>query len=101
MSDTDEPDAVDAELVPDPSPSGLPAAGGPPIPEPDYSEGGVPSFDFVRDTIEKRFTTASGATELAGLGGKEDIASLDRKLADRDKAARDRLAEIRKAMRGE
>lgn len=75
--------------------------GFPEVPEPDYSEGGVPSFDFVKNRIEQRSATAEGMTELAGLGGKEDINSLDKKIADRDEAAKDRLAQIRKSLRGE
>jgi phage shock protein A len=90
MSDpeADDSNTVDPELVPE-------------VPEGDYSRAGVPTFDYVRDRIENRFATAVGATELAGLGGEQDIASLDKKLAERDKAARDKLAEIRRAMRSE
>ncbi|AUI59785.1 hypothetical protein [Amycolatopsis sp. BJA-103] len=88
-----KPEILDAEIVEE-SPA-------PPVevPDPDYSESGVPSFDHVRDRIEQRYTTSLGSTELAGLGGKEDVASLDKKIADRDKAAKDKLAEIRRAMR--
>jgi phage shock protein A len=90
MSETDADDTsvVDAELVPA-------------VPEPSYTQAGVPTFDYVRDRIENRFTTAAAATELAGLGGEQDVASLDKKLAERDKAAQDKLAEIRRAMRSE
>lgn len=97
MSNTDpkKPEEVlDAEIVEATEPT-------PPVvvPEPDYSESGVPSFDHVRERIEQRYTTSIGATELAGLGGKEDVASLDKKIADRDQAAKDKLAEIRRAMK--
>ncbi|NIH88353.1 hypothetical protein [Amycolatopsis granulosa] len=68
-------------------------------PEGGYSESGVPSFDFVRDRIENRYTTALGSTELAGE--TPEAASFDEKLADRDRAARDRLAEIRRSLRGD
>ncbi|MDT7728265.1 MAG: hypothetical protein QOI21_4841 [Actinomycetota bacterium] len=103
MSETgaEDPKVVDAELVEDTTPVTPPATIAPDVPEADYTEAGVPSFDYVRDRIEKRFTTSVGATELAGLGGEQDIASLDKKLAERDKAARDKLAEIRRAMRHE
>ncbi|GAB2756269.1 hypothetical protein [Amycolatopsis magusensis] len=70
-------------------------------PEGDYTSGGVPNFDFVRDKIEKRSATADGATELAGLGGEETVESLDKKLADRDEAAKSKLDEIRRSMRGQ
>jgi phage shock protein A len=97
MSGTgDDPNTLEGELVED---GDLPATTNPPAaPEADYSEGGVPSFDFVRERIENRFTTATGATELAGLGGEDTVESLDKKLAERDEAARDKLAEIRRSM---
>ncbi|MGW4487161.1 hypothetical protein ACWEOE_25365 [Amycolatopsis sp. NPDC004368] len=83
---------LDAEIVESPE---VPAAD---LPEPDYSEGGVPSFDFVRDRIENRYNTSVGAQELAGIGGPETVESLDKKIADRDQAAKDKLAEIRRSM---
>ncbi|MFD9889380.1 hypothetical protein ACFWY9_08565 [Amycolatopsis sp. NPDC059027] len=79
----------------------LPAPGTPEVPEPDYTEAGVPGFDYVRDRIEKRYTTAIGSTELAGIGGEETAETLDKKIADRDEAAKDKLAEIRRQLRGE
>ncbi|MFD2469307.1 MULTISPECIES: hypothetical protein [Amycolatopsis] len=87
-----EQQPLDAEIVE--SPGTPPAA----LPEPDYSEGGAPSFDFVRDRIEKRYNTSVGAQELAGIGGPEDLQSLDKKIADRKEAAKDKLAEIRRSM---
>lgn len=77
----------------------------PPVPTPpdpgqdvgaDYTEGGVPTFEHVRDRIEGRFATAVGATELAG-----DPASIDEEIADRDRAARDRLDQIRRSLHDE
>lgn len=97
MSDTEpekKPEILDAEIVEE-TETTPPVA----VPEPDYSESGVPSFDHVRERIEQRYTTSIGATEVAGLGGKEDVASLDKKIADRDQAAKDKLAEIRRSMR--
>ncbi|OZM71336.1 hypothetical protein CFN78_21365 [Amycolatopsis antarctica] len=100
MSDpeADGPDAIDAEVVEEPTSAVAPAPGSPALPEPDYTDAGVPTFDYVRDQIEKRYTTSAGATELAGLGTENDLASLDKKLEDRDQAARDKLAEIRRSM---
>lgn len=97
-ADTGADDVLDAEIVEDTAL--VPAA---PVPnlEPDYTAGGVPTFDYVRDRIEGRATTAAGATELAGLGTENDVATWDKKLADRDKAGRDKLEEIRRQMRGE
>jgi phage shock protein A len=62
----------------------------------DYTEDGVPTFEHVRDRIEGRYATAAGAAELAG-----EPASIDEQFADRDRAARDRLDEIRRSLRGE
>lgn len=70
-----------------------------PPPEGDYTESGVPSFDFVRDRIENRYATALGSTELAGE--TPEAAAFEEKLADRDRAAKDKLEEIRRSMRGE
>ena len=64
--------------------------------DPDYVDG-VPTFDFVRDKIEGRHATAVGTTELA------DESAAGRSLAqqeeDRDRAARERIEEIRRSMR--
>jgi hypothetical protein len=96
----DDPNVVEGEIV-DETPAAALAVPSPPLPDPDYSEGGVPSFDFVRDKIENRYTTSQGSAELAGLGTDNTVDSLDKKIADRDQAAKDRLAEIRRSMRGE
>ena len=52
-----------------------------PAPEGDYTESGVPGFDFVRDRIENRFATALGSTELAGT--VLDALSSAREIEDR------------------
>ncbi|WP_284742592.1 hypothetical protein [Amycolatopsis sp. RTGN1] len=99
----DDPNVVDGEIV-DETPTAalaIPSIPPPPLPDPDYSEGGVPSFDFVRDKIENRYTTSLGAADVAGLGTENTAEALDKKIADRDQAAKDRLAEIRRSMRGE
>ncbi|MBW4718605.1 hypothetical protein [Saccharothrix obliqua] len=80
----DEPNEVDGTVV---QPSFTP----------DYSDTGVPSFDYVRDRIENRAHTATGLTELAGVGGP-DVQSLDQQQAEREEAGRAKLAEIRRAM---
>jgi hypothetical protein len=98
--DEREPEVVDGEVVEDPAGTAL-AVPAPALPDPDYSESGVPSFDFVRDKIEGRYTTSLGSTEVAGLGTENTVEALDKKLADREQAGKDRLAEIRRAMRGE
>ncbi len=100
---TKDPEPVDAELVEDPPTTPVPTVAFPAVsvPEADYTDAGVPSFDFVRDRIEQRYSTSVGATELAGLGTDNDLAALDKKIADRDQAAKDKLEQIRKSMRGE
>ena len=65
----------------------------------DYDEAGVPTFEHVRDKIEGRYATATGVTELA----EESAAgrSIAQQQADRDAAARERLEQIRRSVRGE
>jgi hypothetical protein len=75
----------------DAGPGGTPAG--------DYTEAGVPTFDHVRDRIEGRYARSLGATELA-----EDSAparSLAEQQEERDAAARERLEQIRRSLRGE
>ena len=89
----DEQQAIEGEIVEttDTPPPVVPAF--------DYTDDGVPTFDYVRDRIENRVGTASASTELAG--GAPEAASVDEQLAERDRAGRDKLEEIRRAMRGE
>ena len=68
-------------------------------PATDYTDAGVPNFDYVRDRIEGRVATSVGSTELAE--GSPQAASIDEQLAERDKAGREKLEQIRRAMRGE
>jgi phage shock protein A len=84
----DEP--VDAEVVEESTALAVPTP-----PAMDYTEAGVPTFDYVRDQIEGRFATSVGATELT-----EDK-TLDEQFAAREQAGRDRLEQIRRAMREE
>jgi NAD-dependent dihydropyrimidine dehydrogenase PreA subunit len=62
----------------------------------DYTDSGVPTFDYVRDRIENRVATAEGAKELAG-----EPTSIDEQIADRDRAGREKLEQIRRSLRGE
>jgi phage shock protein A len=91
MSDPSEP--LEAEIVDEPRPAEPESA---PTPVPDYDEHGVPSFDYVRDKIEKRAGTAVGAGELAAdtVEGR----TLEQQEADRARAAAARLDEIRKSL---
>ncbi|HEV2780129.1 MAG TPA: hypothetical protein VGX25_12120 [Actinophytocola sp.] len=91
MSDkpAEEPVVIEGEVVDDPPP---------PAPV-DYTDAGVPTFDYVRDRIENRAATAAGTTELADE--TPQATSLDEQLAERDRAGRERLEQIRRSMRGE
>ncbi|AZG43856.1 PspA domain-containing protein [Gordonia insulae] len=102
------PDIVDGEVVPEsapvssvptttPAPPASPTPGYvPPVTDPNYSASGVPTFDFVRDKIENRISTAIGSKELAE-GGPEGQ-QVDEMMRKRDEAAKKKLDEIRKSM---
>ena len=90
MTDPTEP--VDAEIVPDPAP----ATPAPPACTPDYDERGIPSFDHVRDKIEGRVATSIGMGELAAETPQGR--SIEEQEAERAKAAKARLDEIRRSM---
>jgi hypothetical protein len=62
----------------------------------DYTDAGVPTFDFVRDRIEGRAATALGQGELDAE--TPEGRTLAQQEADRDEAARERLAQIRRSM---
>lgn len=72
--------------------------GGGSVPATDYTAAGVPTFDRVRDRIEERAGTALGAEELEreSRAGRD----LDEQWQARETAARDRLDEIRRSMKG-
>ncbi|MET1073389.1 MAG: hypothetical protein ABWY11_12150 [Umezawaea sp.] len=89
----DEPPAIEGEIVETTD------APPPVVPTFDYTDDGVPTFDYVRDRIENRAGTAAASTKLAPEAAS--VASVDEQLAERDRAGRDRLEEIRRAMRGE
>lgn len=67
--------------------------------EPGYTDDGVPTFEHVRETIERRSATAAGYEELVAdsPAGRERA----EREADHDAAARDKLEEIRRAVRGD
>ena len=64
----------------------------------DYTDAGVPTFDFVRDRIQGRAATALGQGELDAE--TPEGRTLAQQEADRDAAARERLAQIRRSMGG-
>ncbi|HEY7053614.1 MAG TPA: hypothetical protein VH496_15995 [Mycobacterium sp.] len=65
-------------------------------PDPGYDDSGVPTFDSVREKIETRYGTSVGAAELdaESAEGRE----VEEKYEQRQKAAGERLAQIRKSM---
>ena len=68
----------------------------PAVPEPDYTPGGVPTFDRVRERIEGRFGTAMGSSELAHDSPSGQ--SLDEAWEKREKAGKAKLDEIRRSL---
>ena len=65
--------------------------------DPDYTSSGVPTFESVREKIETRYQTSIGAAELDAEtpDGRDVEAQND----ERQRAAAERLAQIRKSMR--
>ncbi len=98
MTDPSEP--IDAEIVPDDTPVVTPSAPQPSTSQPplatDYDDRGVPSFDYVRDKIEGRHATSVGMGEL--MADTPQGRSVEEQEADREKAAKARLDEIRRSL---
>ena len=72
-----------------------------PVPPPDtgYTDSGVPTLEGVREKIETRYGTALGHTELAEATPEGQRAA--EQYETRQKAAAEKLDEIRKSMRDE
>lgn len=64
-----------------------------------YTPGGVPTFESVREKIENRYGTSIGAAELAAETSEGRAA--DEQYEERQRAAAERLAQIRESMRTE
>ena len=62
----------------------------------DYTEAGVPTFDYVRDRIENRVHTGIGAAELADA--TPEGKAVEDQFEARKKAGLDKLEEIRRSM---
>src|SRR3954470_8611464 len=94
---TPEPETapVEAEVVESPAPAPVPAE---PV-DTGYTPGGVPTFESVREKIETRYGTATGASELAAE--TPEGRSVEEQYDARQRAAAERLAEIRKSMHPE
>ena len=89
-----ENEPIDAEIVPlDPAPAPVPVS--PPV-DPGYTPDGVPTFESVRDKIENRYGTAIGSAELAAE--TPEGRSVEEQYEARQKAAAERLEQIRRSM---
>jgi phage shock protein A len=64
-------------------------------PDPGYDSAGVPTFESVREKIETRYGTSVGAAELPE--GRE----VEEQYEERQRAAAERLAQIRESMRSD
>lgn len=95
MNAKDEP-VLDAEIVEENK--DLTTTPPPVLPPSDYTEAGVPTFDYVRDRIENRVATSIGSTELADA--TPEAKTVEDQFEARKKAGQDRLEEIRRSMRG-
>ena len=95
MNAKEEP-VLDAELVE--VNKDLTVAPPPDVPAGDYTEAGVPTFDYVRDRIENRVATGVGSAELADA--TPEGKAVEDQFEARKKAGLDKLEEIRRSMRG-
>jgi len=73
--------------------------GEPGVSETGYTAAGVPTFDAVREKIETRYGTALGAAELDSE--TPEGRSVEEQYEARQRAAAQRLEQIRAAMRPE
>lgn len=64
--------------------------------DPDFDQAGVPTFDSVREKIEGRYQTSIGAQELDAE--TPEGRSVEKQYQDRQRAAAERLEQIRKSM---
>ncbi|MEB3033149.1 hypothetical protein [[Mycobacterium] nativiensis] len=62
-----------------------------------FDDSGVPTFDAVREKIETRYQTSIGAQELDAE--TPEGRSVEKQYEDRQRAAADRLEQIRASMR--
>jgi len=64
--------------------------------DPGYTSSGIPTFESVRDKIEKRYETSIGAAELDAES--PEGRDVEQQYVERQRAAAERLAQIRKSM---
>jgi phage shock protein A len=65
--------------------------------DPGYTGSGVPTFESVREKIETRYETSIGAAELDAES--PEGRSVEEQYQARERAAAERLAQIRESMR--
>ena len=70
-----------------------------PPPDPGYDSAGVPTFDSVREKIESRYATSLGDAELDAES--PEGRSVAEQYEERQRAAAERLAQIRESMRAD
>jgi phage shock protein A len=92
---TPEPESPDEAVAAETTPAPTPAE---PV-DTSYTPGGVPTFESVREKIETRYGTAIGASELAA--DTPEGRTVEEQYDARQRAAAERLAEIRKSMHPE
>lgn len=86
---------IDAEVVPPEPGSGLGPVSTPA--DTGYTADGVPTFESVREKIESRYGTAIGSAELASE--TPEGRSVEQQYEARQKAAAEKLEQIRRSMR--
>ena len=70
--------------------------------DPAYDSAGVPTFESVREKIESRYATALGAREIDALGAETPEGhAVEEEYEERQRAAAERLAQIRESMRSD
>jgi phage shock protein A len=72
---------------------------GQPDVDPGYTSSGVPTFESVREKIENRYGTSIGSAELDSE--TPEGRDVEDQYEARQRAAADRLAQIRESMRDE
>ncbi|MCV7413567.1 hypothetical protein AWC05_03700 [Mycobacterium florentinum] len=76
-----------------------PANPGTAPPDTGYDSAGVPTFDAVREKIETRYAASLGDAELDAES--PEGRSVDEQYDERQRAAAERLAQIRESMRAD
>jgi phage shock protein A len=67
--------------------------------DPGYTSSGIPTFESVRDKIEKRYETSIGAAELDAES--PEGRDVEEQYEARRREAAERLARIRESMHGD